>query len=71
MLLDAVIGHKANVHPAGHLLGAVIPAPVWRRRDRADTAAPCLLASATFSRSMRSRSDSAAPVMQGIVAGGA
>jgi hypothetical protein len=27
MLLDAVIGHEVNVHPAGHLLEAVIPAP--------------------------------------------
>jgi hypothetical protein len=25
ILLDAVIGHEANVHPAGHLLEAVIP----------------------------------------------
>jgi hypothetical protein len=39
MLLDAFIGHEANVHPARHLLGAVIPAPVWRRCDRADSAA--------------------------------
>ena len=39
MLLDAFIGHKANVHPAGHLLEAVIPAPVWRRRDHAGSAA--------------------------------
>src|SRR5215211_7768899 len=31
MLLDAVIGHEVHVHPAGHLLGAVIPSPVWRR----------------------------------------
>jgi hypothetical protein len=34
MLLDAFIGHKANVHPARHLLGALVPAPVRRRRDR-------------------------------------
>src|SRR4029434_5641755 len=33
MLLDAVVGHKANVHPARHLLGALVPAPVRRRRD--------------------------------------
>jgi hypothetical protein len=39
MLLDAGIGHEANVHPARHLLGAVVPAPVWRRRDRAGSAA--------------------------------
>jgi hypothetical protein len=27
MLFDSFIGHEVNVHPAGHLLGAVIPAP--------------------------------------------
>src|SRR5512132_1043068 len=27
MLLDSFIGHEMNVHPAGHLLEAVIPAP--------------------------------------------
>jgi hypothetical protein len=27
MLLDRFIGHEMNLHPAGHLLGAVIPAP--------------------------------------------
>ena len=27
MLLDAFIGHEMHVHPARHLLGAVIPAP--------------------------------------------
>jgi hypothetical protein len=31
MLLDSFIGHEMNVHPAGHLLEVVIPAPVWRR----------------------------------------
>src|SRR5215211_5454008 len=31
MLLDAVIGHEVHGHPARHLLGAVIPSPVWRR----------------------------------------
>jgi hypothetical protein len=35
MLLDAFIGHEANVHLARHLLEAVIPAPIWRRCDRA------------------------------------
>jgi hypothetical protein len=31
MLLDAFTGHKANVHPAGHLLEAVDSCtPVWR-----------------------------------------
>jgi hypothetical protein len=39
MLLDAVIGHEVNVHPAGHLLEAVIPSPVWRR------CRPCRLSS--------------------------
>src|SRR4029450_4182017 len=39
MLLDAFIGHKANVHPARHLLGALVPAPVRRRCDRAGSAA--------------------------------
>jgi hypothetical protein len=28
ILLDAFIGHEANVHPARHLLGAVGPAPL-------------------------------------------
>jgi hypothetical protein len=34
MLLDAVIGHKANVHPAHHLLGALgfCAGPLWPRR---------------------------------------
>jgi hypothetical protein len=29
MLLDAFIGHEAHVHPACHLLGAVIHGPVY------------------------------------------
>jgi hypothetical protein len=29
MLLDALTGQEANVHPARHLLGSVVPTPVF------------------------------------------
>jgi hypothetical protein len=59
-----------NGHAVRHS-GGPVPSCMDELAAFRPTAAPCLLASAALSRSMRSRSDSAAPVLQGIVAGGA